>query len=91
MGDMVNGYKTSVITPESKTPLGRPERRWENNIKIHLKEIGCEPVNCIQVIQYNFKLQALVKTYNETSGSKKKFLSSKITKFTRRALLHGVS
>ena len=29
--------------PESKGPLGRPRRRWEDNIKMDLKEVGCDP------------------------------------------------
>jgi hypothetical protein len=28
--------------PEGKRPLGKPRRRWEVNIKMNLKEIGCE-------------------------------------------------
>jgi hypothetical protein len=33
-------YKILVAKPEEKTPLGRPWRRWMNNIKIDLREIG---------------------------------------------------
>jgi hypothetical protein len=29
-----------VVKPEEKRPLGRPRRRWENNIKIDLQEVG---------------------------------------------------
>ena len=29
--------------PESKRPLGRPRRRWEDNIKMNLREMGCDP------------------------------------------------
>ena len=28
--------------PEGKRPLGRPRRRWEDNIKMDIKEVGCE-------------------------------------------------
>ena len=31
-----------VGKPEGKRPLGRPRRRWEDNIKIDLKEVGCD-------------------------------------------------
>ena len=36
---------------EGKRKLGRPRRRWENNINIDLKEIGCEGVDCIDLAQ----------------------------------------
>ena len=29
--------------PEGKRPLGRPRRRWEDNIKMDLREVGCDP------------------------------------------------
>ena len=32
--------KVLVGKPEGKRPLGRPRRRWENNIKVHLQEVG---------------------------------------------------
>jgi hypothetical protein len=34
-------YKVSVGKPEDKRPLGRPRRRWENNSKMGLREVGC--------------------------------------------------
>jgi hypothetical protein len=33
-------YKILVVKPEGRRPLGRPKRRWENNIKIYLQEVG---------------------------------------------------
>jgi hypothetical protein len=33
-------YMIFVGKPEGKSPLGRPMRRWENNVKIHLHEVG---------------------------------------------------
>ena len=33
--------------PERKRPLGRPRRRWEDNIKMDLQEVGCGGVDCI--------------------------------------------
>ena len=32
-----------IIKPEGKRPLGRPRRRWEDNIKIDLRKVGCDP------------------------------------------------
>jgi hypothetical protein len=35
-------YRILLGKPEGKRPLGRPGRRWEDNIKIDLKEVGWE-------------------------------------------------
>jgi hypothetical protein len=43
-GAMRNVYKISVQKPEGKRPLERPSCRWENNMKIYIKQIGCECV-----------------------------------------------
>jgi hypothetical protein len=37
-----------VGKPEGKRPLGRPRRRWEDNIKMDIKEIGINGANWIQ-------------------------------------------
>ena len=36
-----NAYRVLVGKPEGKRPLGRPRRRWEDNIKMDLREVGC--------------------------------------------------
>jgi len=38
-----------VGKPEGKRPLGRPRRRWENDIMIDIKEIGIDGANWIQL------------------------------------------
>jgi hypothetical protein len=40
MGEVRGGYDILVERPEERRPLGRPRRRWENNIKMDLKVIG---------------------------------------------------
>jgi hypothetical protein len=40
MGEMRNVSKILVGRPEGKTPLGRPRHRWEDNIRMDLREIG---------------------------------------------------
>jgi hypothetical protein len=40
MGEKRNGYRILVGKPKGKIPLGSPRRRWVNNIKINLREIG---------------------------------------------------
>jgi len=42
MGEMINGYKILVRKPDGKRPRGRPRHRWEDNIKIDLREIWWE-------------------------------------------------
>jgi len=34
-------YRVLVGNPEGKRPLGRPRRRWEDNIKMDLQDVGC--------------------------------------------------
>jgi hypothetical protein len=42
MGEMKNAYRMLVGSPEDNRSLGRSRRRWVDNIKIYLKEIGCD-------------------------------------------------
>jgi hypothetical protein len=41
MGEGRGVYPVLVGQPEGKRPLGRPRRRWEDNIKTYLQEVGC--------------------------------------------------
>jgi hypothetical protein len=45
---------------EGKRPLGRPRRRWEDNIKMDLEEVVCEGVDWIELAQDRERWQALV-------------------------------
>jgi hypothetical protein len=40
VGEKRGAYRILVGTPEGRRPLGRPRRRWEDNIKMDLKEVG---------------------------------------------------
>jgi hypothetical protein len=44
-------YRVLVGKSEGKKPLGRPRRRWEDNIKMDLREIGIDGANWIQLAQ----------------------------------------
>jgi len=44
-------YRVTVGKPEGKTPLGRPRRRWECNIKIDLQEVGCVGMDWIELAE----------------------------------------
>ena len=49
-----------VGKPEGKRPLGRPRRRWEDNIKMDLQEVGCGDRGWIQLAQDRDRWRALV-------------------------------
>ena len=46
--------------PEGKRPLGRPKRRWEDNIKLDLQELGCGGMDWIDLAQDRDRRRALV-------------------------------
>jgi hypothetical protein len=46
-GEVRGAYKTSVGKPEGRRPLGRPRRRWEDNIKMDIRETGFGDVDWI--------------------------------------------
>jgi hypothetical protein len=48
--------------PEGKRPLGRPRRRWVDNIKMDLREIGWDGMYWIDLAQDRDQWRALVKT-----------------------------
>ena len=41
MGEERGVYRVLVGKPEEKRPLGRPRRRWVDNIRMDLQEVGC--------------------------------------------------
>jgi hypothetical protein len=51
MGERRGVYRVLVGKPEGKRPLGRPTRRWENNIKMDLQEVECEGMDWIELAQ----------------------------------------
>jgi hypothetical protein len=57
---MRSAYKILVLNSEGKRPLRRPRHRWEDNIKVHLKETGLEGVDWIHLAHDRDKWQALV-------------------------------
>jgi hypothetical protein len=52
-------HRVLVGRPESKRPLGRPRRRWEDNIKEELREIGLYGANWIRLAQNRAQWRAL--------------------------------
>jgi hypothetical protein len=60
MGEKRNVYILLVGKLEGKRPLGRPRRRWIDNIKIDLLEIGVNVVGWIGLAQDRYRWRALV-------------------------------
>jgi hypothetical protein len=51
MGKRRGAYRVMVGRPEGKRPLGRPRQRWEDNIKVDLREIWIDGANWIRLAQ----------------------------------------
>ena len=51
MRERRGAYRVLVGKPEGKRPLGRPRRRWEDNIKIDLHEVECGGMDWIELAQ----------------------------------------
>jgi hypothetical protein len=51
MGEGKCFYRVLVGRPADKRPLGRPRRRWKDNIKMDLREIGIDGANWISLAQ----------------------------------------
>jgi hypothetical protein len=62
MGQGRGVYRMLVGRPEGKRPLGRPRRRWEDNIKMDLREKGIDGANWIQLAQDRVQWWAFVIT-----------------------------
>jgi hypothetical protein len=60
MGEGRGAYRVLVGRPEGNRPLGRPRRRWEDNIKIYFREIGIDGANWIQLAQDRVQWRACV-------------------------------
>jgi hypothetical protein len=62
LGEGRGVYRVLVGRPEGKRPLGRPRRRWEDNIKVVLREIGIGEANWIKLAQNRVQWRACVNT-----------------------------
>jgi len=94
MGDRRGVYRVLVGKPEGKRPLGRPRLRWEDNIKLDIREVGCGGMDWINLAQDRDRWRALVNAvmYLRVPWNTRNYLTGwKPVRFWRKALLYGVS
>ena len=94
MGEGIVVYRVLVGKPEGKRLLGRPRRRWEDNIKMDLQDVwrGCG--DRMELAQDRDRWRALVGTVRNLRVPKIRgmsWLAAEPVSFSRRTLLHGVS
>jgi hypothetical protein len=59
MGRREGLYRVLVRKPEGKSPLGRPRRRWEDNVRMDLQEVGCGGMDWSGLVQDRDRWRAL--------------------------------
>jgi hypothetical protein len=65
MGEERDVHRVLVGKPGGKTPMGRPRRRWENNIKVDLQEVGGGHGDWMELAQDRDGWRALVSTVRD--------------------------
>jgi hypothetical protein len=94
-GEMMNAYRILLRKRKGKRPLERPRRRWVDNIKMNLREIGWGGMNWSDLAQDMLdQWRVLVNTVKNlwVPSNVGKFLSSYTTGgFSRRVQIHEVS
>jgi hypothetical protein len=60
MGEGRDVYRVLAAKPEGRRPLGRPRHRWEDNIKMDLRKVGCGCVDWMELAQVRDRWLALV-------------------------------
>ena len=94
MGEERGVYRVLVGKPEGKRPLGRPRRRWVDNIRMDLQEVGCGYMDWIGRAQDRDRWRTLVSAVMNprVPWNAGNFLTScKPVSCSRRTLHHGVS
>jgi len=88
-------YRVVVGKNKKKRPMGKPRRRWEDNIKMDLQEVGCGGMDWIKLAWDRNSWRALVNAVMKLRVPKKNagnFLTSRgPVSFSRRTLLYGIS
>jgi hypothetical protein len=68
MGEGRGAYRILVGRPEGRRPLGRPRRRWEDNIKMDLKDVGWGGMDWIDMAEDKDRWRALVNVVMNFQG-----------------------
>jgi hypothetical protein len=68
MGEERKVYRVLVGKPQGKRPLGRPRRRWEDGIRMDLREIGLRGVDWIRLSQDRDRWRAVVSAVMNLRG-----------------------
>ena len=87
-------YRVLLGKPEGLRPLGRPRRRWVDNIRMDLQEVGCGYMDWVGLAQDRDRWRTLVSAVmnRRVPRNAGNFLTSyKPVSFSRRTLHHGVS
>jgi hypothetical protein len=91
MGEKRNAYRILVGMPEGRRPQGRPRRRWVDDIKMDLREIGWDGMDLIDLAQDRDQWRALVNAVMKLfvrQNAGKFFSGCTIDSCSRRAQLH---
>jgi hypothetical protein len=72
MGEERGIYRVLVWRLEGKRPLGRPKCRWEDNIKMDLREVGIDGAKWIRLAQDRLRWRAFVNTVMKLRFSRRK-------------------
>ena len=94
MGEERGVYRVLVRKPEGKRPMGRPRRRWVDNIRMGLQEVGCGYMDWIGLAQDRDRWRTLASAVMNlrVPWNVRNFLTScKPVSFSRRTLHHAVS
>jgi hypothetical protein len=69
MGERRGAYRALMGKPEGRRPLGRPRRRWEDNIKMDMREVGWGGMDWINLAQEQGQVAGSCECGYEPSGS----------------------
>ena len=94
MGEGIGVHRFLMGKPEWNRPLGRPRRRWKDNIKMDFQEVGGGCGDWLELTHVRERWRALMSTVRKLRVPKMRgisWLAAEPVSFSRRTLLHGVS